>query len=61
VPSDVQVIFILGLAGRQNSSASVRLAVLQHTLLERIFTVRSGSQNHDLFILKGLREEVDGR
>ncbi|OLB83127.1 MAG: hypothetical protein AUI12_17115 [Acidobacteria bacterium 13_2_20CM_2_57_6] len=43
VPIDVQVIFILGLEWRQNSSAFIHLAMLKiplHFLLEHIFMVR---------------------
>src|ERR1700722_6982531 len=38
VPIDVQVIFILGLQSRQNSSAFVHEAVPQHTCFSRLFS-----------------------
>src|SRR6266481_7998607 len=38
VPINVQVIFILGLQSRQNSSAFVHEAVLQHTSFSRLFS-----------------------
>src|SRR5467141_11371 len=38
VPIAVQVIFVLGLVRRQNRSAFVHLAVLQHTPISRLFS-----------------------
>src|SRR5690348_9332597 len=46
-----QVIFVLGLPSRQNSSAFVRLAECStYPHLEHIFMVRCGSKNHGLFV-----------
>ena len=54
MPIDVQVIFVLGLSSRQNSSAFVHLTVApRYFLLENIFMVRCGSKNHDLFVAEG--------
>jgi len=54
VPIDVQVLFVIGLQSRQNSSAFVHLAVAPTYLhLVLIFMVRCGSQNHDLFVAEG--------
>ena len=62
MPNDVQVIFVLGLGSRQNESAFVHLAALQHTpYLEIIFMVRCGSKNHDLFVAERLHRIDFGR
>jgi hypothetical protein len=70
VSINVQVIFVLGLQSRQNSSAFVHEAVLQtYLLLELIFMVRCGSKNHDLFVTQrfdgvepsGLPRRIDSK